>query len=404
MSEVIRVKTLGEFEVSNEYGILNDRILHSNMLKKLLMYLLLHRNTTIGIMELSEALWEGEEIQNPVRAVNNLIYRLRNIMKRQLGEENYIITGQGRYAWNKELEVSLDVEELERISKKKYEDTTDRSSQIMDYENAISLYNGNFLESLFDVHWAMVLSTYYHSQYMEIIKKLCALYLEKASYVELESLCISCLQNETIDEDLYYYYILSLIKQKKYELAMSKYEEASGRLYQLLGVKKIEKLEGVWEEIRKIEELGVTGSLSLIHKELNEREERRGVYFCSFPMFKEIYRLEVRKNYRRAKSDFIILFTLSLKSEDDSIDNSMKDYLVGQGMKNLREVIQSVLRTGDVASRYSKNQYLILLSTCTYENSVRVAERVINSFEKYYRKKIVKIRIEFEQIPGVNSV
>ena len=114
--------------------------------------------------------------------------------------------------------------------------------------------------------------------------------------------------------------------------------------------------------------------------------------------------MEVRKNYRRAKSDFIILFTLSLKSEDDSIDNSMKDYLVGQGMKNLKEVIQSVLRTGDVASRYSKNQYLILLSACTYENSVRVAERVINSFEKYYRKKIVKIRIEFEQIPGVNSV
>ncbi|MBR5579129.1 MAG: hypothetical protein IKW28_09080, partial [Lachnospiraceae bacterium] len=224
------------------------------------------------------------------------------------------------------------------------------------------------------------------------------LYLAVGSFQQLETLCITCLQNETMDEDLYYYYILSLIKQKKHDLAMSKYEEATNRLYNLLGVKKFERLDGVWDELKKIEEFEASSSLSLIHKDLKESEEHVGVFFCGYPVFKEIYRLEVRKNYRRGESHYIILFTISLEKEYDTIDNSMRDYLIGQGMKNLKEVIQSALRTGDVASRYSRNQYLILLSTCTYENSLKVSERVIDSFEKYYKKRIVKIKIEFDQI------
>ena len=79
-----------------------------------------------------------------------------------------------------------------------------------------------------------------------------------------------------------------------------------------------------------------------------------------------------------------------------------QDFLSNQGMKRLKEVLQSFLRMGDVATRYSRNQYLVLLPTCTYENSVKISQRVMEQFEHFYKKNVIKIKTEFEEIS--NSV
>ena len=62
---MLEVSTLGKFSVVGGDAVLNDDILRSDMLKKLLIYILTHREHPITIQELAEALWQDEETDNP---------------------------------------------------------------------------------------------------------------------------------------------------------------------------------------------------------------------------------------------------------------------------------------------------------------------------------------------------
>ena len=53
-------------------------------------------------------------------------------------------------------------------------------------------------------------------------------------------------------------------------------------------------------------------------------------------------------------------------------------------MDNLRDLIQLNLRRGDVASRCSVSQYVILLPQANYESSCQVLCRIIKIFCRQY--------------------
>ena len=92
---MIQVKALGKFILSDGEYLLNDDILRSDRLKKLLIYILMHREHPITTQELAEALWTEEETDNPAGALKNLMYRLRKCLKSALGSRPYILTGPG---------------------------------------------------------------------------------------------------------------------------------------------------------------------------------------------------------------------------------------------------------------------------------------------------------------------
>ena len=50
---------------------------------------------------------------NRAGALKNLMYRLRNTLKKNLGEEDYILTGRGTYYWNPDIPIWLDCEEFD---------------------------------------------------------------------------------------------------------------------------------------------------------------------------------------------------------------------------------------------------------------------------------------------------
>jgi GGDEF domain-containing protein len=60
-------------------------------------------------------------------------------------------------------------------------------------------------------------------------------------------------------------------------------------------------------------------------------------------------------------------------------------------MDNLFEVIKSSLRRGDVFSRFSATQYVLMLPTLTYENCEMVMERVIRRYRQTFRAKAAEI-------------
>ena len=106
---MITVNTLGKFQITDGEAFVNDDSLRSTMLIKLLIYLLLYRDKTLTTDDISNAIWQDEEIDNPAGALKNLMYRLRKELVANFGENDFVLTNRGSYRWNPDVNVVLDI-------------------------------------------------------------------------------------------------------------------------------------------------------------------------------------------------------------------------------------------------------------------------------------------------------
>jgi PleD family two-component response regulator len=106
-----------------------------------------------------------------------------------------------------------------------------------------------------------------------------------------------------------------------------------------------------------------------------------------------MFRLEARTAERSGQSVFICLVTISANQGQ----MPAKDILLG-AMEKLKEVISRSLRKGDVFSRFSAAQYILMLPTTSYENGERVLGRILDNFRKTYRNPTIKVKVTLEPI------
>ena len=103
-NETGKVSFLGQFQMVYHGIALTEDDIHSEMITKLLAYMLLHRKRAMTIRELADMLWGGGGSNNPVGALKNLMYRLRGVLKQTYGgEEQFVLTNLGSYCWNNEM-------------------------------------------------------------------------------------------------------------------------------------------------------------------------------------------------------------------------------------------------------------------------------------------------------------
>lgn len=400
---MLEVSSFGKFSVTEGDAVLNDDILRSDMLKKLFVYILTHREHPITIQELSEALWQEDETDNPAGALKNLMYRLRNILKTVFGNRKYILTSPGAYSWNTEIGVSFDAEKFE-VYCNQAKHAAEKEDVIQNYEHALELYKGEFMDHILDRHWAVTLSTYYHSMFLTATKELAELYQKTERYQDMERICINGLHFDKIDEQIHCYYIMALIRQDKFELAMKNFEEASKILYDALGVRNSSKLQEVQKELLKMNKEIAAEGMEYISEDMAEGGEPVGVYLCGYPVFREIYRLEVRKNGRLGEAEYVVLMTVEVNEGLRRDENDrMEKFLINQAMKHLEESLKQTLRIGDVAARYSDRQFVILLPTCTYESSIGVTKRILDNFYEKNKGKKVTVKTDYEQVTAAKS-
>lgn len=400
---MITVNTLGKFQIMNENGILNDDNIRSAMLTKLLTYMIIHRRQTLTSDRIATALWQEEMVDNPVNALKNLMYRLRGILKKYLGEENLIITKPGTYCWNTEIELVVDVEVFEDLCKKAKEEESNQDSimAIEHYERALSLYQGEFMPLITDVHWITTENTYYQSVFLSAIKALGELYVEAGRYEELEKICNAALEYDNVNEELYYYLILSQMKQNKLQQALELYEKGCRILYNELGVRNPERLQEIYKELLKRKKGIKVEMMEHVQEDMRE-ENPQGAFFCGYPVFKEIYRLEMRKSTRVEQEKYILLLTIEIctRSSEEIEAFQMKKY-----MERMEQVLNYSLRLSDVVAKYSEAQFVVMLSFCSYECSSLVANRIISNFYKDNPQyKNIKIKINVEEIGMANTI
>lgn len=386
----LHIQMFAHFKVTGMGGVLDEDSIRSDMLTKLLAYMSCHRKKEVTTQELVEVLWHDEDSDNPAGALKNLVYRLRTMMKKEWPDCDFIMTGRGAYKWNPEIEIETDTEEFEKYCNAALKER-DIDEKLNLYLRAISLYKGAFLPKLSGEYWAASLSTYYHSTYLTIVKEAASLLEQRQRYEEMGQLCNYALQLDNLDESLHCYFIKALICQNKLKLATEQYKKAVDILYENLGVSPSEELREVYNELLK-QTHEEEKNISAIQQELNDDNDQ-GAFLCEYGVFKKTYHLEKRRAERLGISVYLSLITVVPKL-DVRTDSQAYLNIVNEGMEKLEDVLLHSLRSGDVISKYSGNQYVVLLPTCQYETAKMVMNRIENAFFASSKKKL-KVKLQY---------
>lgn len=90
MKNGLKVTMFGSFALRIGDIVLDGSVLRSSQLEKLLAYLIIYRNKKIALQEFVDVLWE-DGVDNPSGALKNLVYRLRNVLKRRKFRRNLLL-------------------------------------------------------------------------------------------------------------------------------------------------------------------------------------------------------------------------------------------------------------------------------------------------------------------------
>lgn len=388
----IKMQLFGSFLLTSDEASLGEEKIHSNKITRLLVYLLIHRDYLLTHSQLIEVFWEDNS-KNPENALKNLMYRIRNELK-ELGDEKFICTVQGAYRWNPEIEVETDYEKFEHSAKKlSLTDDTEEKEKLC--REIIDRYRGNVSAKISSESWIIPTVTWYKSMYMDAVKTLCGILESRGEWNEIGILCNKALTIDSLDEDVYCYLIRSLRGQKKYDLAISQYENANKLFYESMGIRYPSKLRRVFQEMLSETGVHMTNIENLL-EEIRDSMRPNGAFFCDYQIFRQIYQIETRRLERLGIAEYIMLLTLRRNSK--IWKEAVVDRGLVEGMDILEESLRNSLRSGDVASRYSTNQFIILLPTCTYESSVKVMERIKKKFYGSVKKQRLELLYEMSEL------
>lgn len=386
----LTVRMFGKFQTENEKGILNKENMRSEMLTRLLAYMISHREKDMTAQELIDVLWPEDQSDNPSGALKNLMYRLRKLMNNTWGESGkYIVTGRGAYQLNPEFVFHVDIEEFEECCRQVF-NSEDPAVQQENGKRAVELYQGMFLSELSSEYWVVSIATYYHSIYLTMVKRLAALLEKEKKFTDVEEICGKAIQIEPLDEEIHCFLLRAMIADNKQQLAASHYKETVKLLYDSLGVRPSGEMENIYEELQKIQH-DHESNIDIIQEDLRE-EKASGAFFCEYDVFRKIYALESRSSRRLGISVHLALISLYL---DFQIQKEGQDYtdLIGEGMSVLEETLMKRLRSSDIVCRYSVNQFLVMLPACQYEDAKMVVNRLKDSF--YRSGKTNKLLLQY---------
>lgn len=377
MAEQIIIKTFGGFSISYGDRSVSDEDNRSKKIWHFLEYLIAHHTITVPRSAIVDLLWSDETSNtDPESALKIILHRTRNILDElNIPESKLILSRQSTYSWNRELDCYYDFEEFSSIYKQLAAGGLKDEEQLKLFHRACELYRGDFLPKCVSEDWAANLATGYHSMYLRLIHNYCALLDKYEQYSEMTDCCSRAAALDSTDEGVNYYYILGLYKGGDQNAAIDLYKRVVDMYYNEFGVEPPENFLKLYNEITTHRQ-GVQADLNTIQDDLLEKGTERGAYICDYSVFRHFYKVEARACARSGISVFICLITINRKKGDSDGSSG----LIAKAMDRMQTVITESLRSSDVFARYSANQFIIMLPTACYENSLMIGERLLRNF------------------------
>ena len=385
---ILKVRLFGEISVS--YG---DRICASNGSRSkkiwtLIAYLIANRNRTVTQNDLIDVLWENENSANPANTLKTLLHRARAALE-DLGIPegvNLIRNTGGTCGWNSDIPCVIDAEEFDRqfseLSREQLpdEELCDRLCDVLD------LYRGTYLPGFETESWALPLVTYFRSRFMQATSAAIAVLDRLGRYDELCDRCRHAIAQDPYEESLHISLISGLLSLDRGKDAMDHYRYVSDLYLSAFGITPSPELKAVYQKIaQRIN--SPEKDLSVILSALDETDRQRGCFYCEYEIFKSVYRLEARNASRSGNTMYVCLLSLSSFGGDE-----LPQKALNRAMHKLSETIRTSLRSGDVYTRYSISQYLVMLPNVSAENGAKVLDRIATAFRRENPKSPAYLR------------
>ncbi len=325
--------------------------------------------------QLKEILFEDREIEDVQHAIRNVIYNAKKRLKAAgLPDDGYIDVVKGTYYWVSQVPLVLDTEEMMKL-KEEADHEADRTKKLELLTEAAHLYRSSFLEHINNSTWAMQEARKYRMLFHETVNEAAEIIRESKDFRALKAL-----GDYAVSVDPFADWEVLVVEALA---SMGKYEEAQNLCEDTIDLYVMEFGQRTSTYVR---ELANRLSASLIHQHDNLDDiqdkltetvpDKRGGYYCSYPVFQEVYRILSRTMDRQEDRIFIMLCTVM-----DSKGNPMKE---GPKLEELSDRLQGAIvhsvRHSDTVAKYGKGQYLVLLVNTTRDNCSIVQKRIDKNF------------------------
>ena len=374
MSDPIRITMFGGFQLTYGTNSVSDQDNRSKKVWTLLKYLITFHDHEIHHNTLTNLLWSNSEGGiDSENALKTILHRARTTLS-ALGYtgNKLILHHRETYCFNPDVSFILDIDQFEEYCEAAGKIELPKQERLKNYRLAFSLYKGRFLPNNSEEDWVIPVSGYYHSLYLNAVHESIELLLKSECLPEITALCFKTSEIDPYDETARYHLIRSLYLRGKTKEALDEYRYVIHLFYDTYGINPSDKFIALYREITQ-ETHSPNADLSAILTRLREQNIKRCPYFCDFSVFQNLYHIEARSADRNGQSVFLCLITLTTSQSDHS--------LMAAAMAKMADTIEQCLRAGDACSRYSVNQYVIMLSAANYENCMMIGSRIIRTFQ-----------------------
>ncbi len=398
--EILNVNMLGEFSLTCGTKSISDADNRSKKLWLLLEYLITFRGKTVSQSELIDLLWPEDERSNPANTLKTLLHRARAMVgELELGGIREVITYRaGAYGWNDQIPMSVDAEEFEKLCHTAGDARTPKSEKCELLLKATQLYRGPFLPKNSSEPWVVPIHTYYHAMYLQAARDASALLFSAERWGDVIAICQHAVELDPYDEVLHQYLIRAFLQNGNQQTALNHYERVTDLFFNRFGITPSEEFTALYREIKK-NRLNAEMDLNVIKGTIKEKGEAAGAFYCEYEFFKEIYRLEARAAERTGQAAYLCLISVT-----DSQNLQPNQKVLVSAMAKLQITIQTSLRRGDVFTRFSSSQYLILLPTTNYENGEMVLTRIAKKFRRDNPKAPITLRHKLQPLEPLEVV
>ncbi len=385
MNDVIRIQVMGDFTIFvNEAQA--DRMLNKSRKGLALMqYLIVNRGQQVSNIRLLSTFWQEERVANPENALKTLISRMRatlNQLSDGLGA--CIVADRGAYHWQCSPNMTVDLYELEDVFSELSHNRNDDNQRRALYKRMMLLYGGNLLQDTDLNEWALNRATALHGQFMSGVYAYVELLKAVEDDKEIVSVCRRALESEPFDERIHIELMRALLKMNRISEAKAQFDEVLHLHYHYLNVKPSKELMEFYNQIVAASKT-IDFNLESICKELYESTSERGAFVCEYPVFKEIYNLQIR-NLERLGSTMFLGIVMVSRLNGEQMDTLKQESI----MKGLMEILRLNLRKGDVITHFSPTMIALLLPTVNYTTGDTVMERLKRKlYQKYTTSNVL---------------
>lgn len=393
-----RVQMLGEFSLTIDDVTITSKGQQAKKPWNILEYLVYYHNRDISSEELVGIIWPDDTNVNATNALKTLIFRTRKLLSPfKIPAQQIITQNRGSYCWNSEIGLSVDAFEFEKLCNSSQKPGLSTETRLDILAEALDLYKGDFLPKAAWEPWVIPVSSHYHDMFVKAALEAISLLMAEERWEEITKICRHAVSIEAFNEDFHYYLIYSLYNSGQQNMALEQYRTMVDSFYSEFAITPSIRMTDLYKLIED-RERGVNMDLSLIQSSMQEEGHIEGAYSCEFTVFRDIYQLERRAIARTGDSIFLCLLTLA--NEDGTLPKSP---VLNRAINHLGNAVASSLRHGDVYTRYSVSQYMILLPSASYENGEMVMQRIVRNYKKAYLRKELVVHYALQAVPPIGD-